>query len=158
MKILICLIVFIFSSTIYAETTNNALLAYSYTSPSAQKLLKKYEITAKALEEYSNSALKKYTIQAINPGAVYEDSEDALRIDIRSKKSNVLSIELSVRQGASINNMLERWSKKTILTIKEAQTPAAIKIDLFNSIDFLLNDLKINYNSTGYAKGKLMMD
>jgi flagellar basal body-associated protein FliL len=157
LKAIIILMIVLFTAIGCSQATEMRLHSYSYTSPSAKKLLKKYNITEKEIEDYANKETKIRSIQAINGSAVYEDSKDALRIDLRSK-NNKIYIELSVRQGVSIYNMLERWSKKKTIIIKTTNTDEELKQEILQLITLLIEDLKSNYNSSKYKKGTLMMD
>ena len=128
---------------------------YSYISPPATAVLQKYKITEAELEDFTARGLKSRGIGPIDPNRVYEGSADALRIDIR-KKTSKLVIEISVRQGGSVHNMLERWCESKLLPIKAGMQPKEMRRMLFDSILTLLDSLGSNFNSNAYKRGRMM--
>lgn|GEM_PF-6982093 len=140
-----------------AQTTSQDLRVYAYISPAAKHILNKIDSSETELIDFANSQLKRNSIFPIDPNRVYEGSEDALRIDIR-KVSAGLTIELSVRQGVSIHNMLQRWWKRQQVQVDLNSSPGNSKKILFNCITQMLGDLKKHHNSPKYLQGKMLED
>ena len=137
----------------WSQMPEQALEVYSYIAPAALADLKPG--LSRELEQYTAVELNKRRIKPVNNNAVYEGSSDAFRIDLRKNKKQLV-LELSVRQGASVNNMLERWSAKKVFNQKEYGP--ADQHRLFTAIQTLLDDLQANYHSPAYLRGHMLMD
>ena len=124
-------------------------------SSAANAVLKKARITDKELEAFADDGLRSRGIKCIESNAVYEGSADALRIDIREGPS-ALTVELSVRQGASVHNMLQRWAGRLVLAIDALPSPEAVRGALLDGIAALLDELKDHYDSPQYRRGQMM--
>lgn len=138
---------------VWSHMPEQALEVYSYIAPAALTDLKPG--VSRELEQYTAGQLKKRQIKPVNNNAVYEGSSDAFRIDLRKNKKQLV-LELSVRQGVSVNNMLERWSAKKVFTPEEYR--AADQHRLFSAIQSLLDNLQANYHSPAYLHGHMLMD
>jgi hypothetical protein len=139
----------------WSQMPEQNLEVYSYIAPAALADLKPG--LSRALEQYAAAELKKRRIMPVNNNAVYEGSSDAFRIDLRKNKKQLV-LELSVRQGASVNNMLERWSAKKVFNQEEYGPADQHKEKLLSAIQILLDQLQGNYNSPAYLRGHMLMD
>jgi hypothetical protein len=128
---------------------------YSYISPPAYELLQKAGLSGNDIESYVVRGLQQSAIMSIDDSQVYEGSEDAMRIDLR-KETKGLVINLSVRQGVSVHNMLQRWESSQTLEIDEGALPKKLHSDILNALSAMLNGLKSEYNSDAYKKGSMM--
>ncbi|MGL4603128.1 MAG: hypothetical protein ACRCU9_03190 [Iodobacter sp.] len=137
----------------WSQMPEQNLEVYSYIAPAALADLKPG--LSRELEQYAAAELKQRRIMPVNNNAVYEGSSDAFRIDLRKNKKQLV-LELSVRQGASVNNMLERWSAKKVFNKEEYGL--ADQHSLFSAIQTLLDQLQGNYNSPAYLHGHMLMD
>lgn len=137
----------------WAQMPDQNLDVYSYIAPAAQADFKPG--LSRELEQYAAAELKKRRIMPVNNNAVYEGSSDAFRIDLRKNKKQLV-LELSVRQGASVNNMLERWSAKKVFN--KGEYGPADQHSLFSAIQTLMDQLQGNYNSPAYLRGHMLMD
>ena len=141
-----------------AQLPPPALRSYAYVSESAKPILEKVGVTEQTLIDFADRELKARKIGAIDPNRVFEGSEDALRVDIR-KRSNTLVIELSVRQGVSAHNMLERWAKTERLALKTGTpAPGVSRDEVYAVITAELDDLKKSYNTAQYRRGAMLGD
>ena len=144
------------SLTAGAQLPPPALRSYAYVSESATPLLAQVGVTEKTLIEFADRELKARKIGAIDPNRVFEGSEDALRVDIR-KRSNTLVIELSVRQGVSAHNMLERWARTERLALKAGtRSPGVSRDEVYAVVTQELDDLKASYNTAQYKRGAML--
>jgi hypothetical protein len=146
---------FLIASAAVAQSNKNELRSYAYISPAAQSSLKGMGVTENELIHFVDSGLGSRSISAIDPHRVYEGSEDALRIDIR-KPSDSLIVTLSVQQGVSINNMLQRWRGRESLQFKQKTSPTLMKLELLACLSRLLDSLKSNFNSNKYLHGEML--
>jgi len=78
-----------------------------------------------------------------------------MRIDIR-KLPKGLVVELSVRQGVSVHNMLQRWVCRDLVCITPDTSTEQSKLLLLDRISVLLDQLKIHFNSPKYRKGEML--
>jgi len=138
-----------------AQATKVELQSYSYVSPSAEPVLKGMGVSENELIRFVDSGLKSRSVFAIDPSRVYKGSEDAVRIDIR-RPTHALIVTLSVQQGVSINNMLQRWRGRQSLTFKQDQSPAQCRQALLDCLNRLLDILKTNFNSDKYQRGEML--
>jgi hypothetical protein len=142
---------------IFVATAQSADVAtlevYSYISPPAATILNDFGISAAEIEDFARKGLESRAIGAIDPDQLHKGYEDAFRIDIRKKKNDLL-LELSVRQGGSIHNMLERWSNRCY--VSAGPLSDNFRRDLFISITVLLDDLKLQYTTADYRRGRMM--
>ena len=144
------------SLTAGAQLPPPALRSYAYVSESATPLLAQVGVTEKTLIEFADRELKARKIGAIDPNRVFEGSEDALRVDIR-KRANALVIELSVRQGVSVHNMLERWARTERIALKAGAPASAVSGDeVYAIISAELDALKTAYNTPQYRRGAML--
>lgn len=149
MKYIIVYFALLFAPFSFSQNSDLELRTYTYVSPSAQSIIKKMGVAEKDLENYARKGAASRQIEQKTKNVVFEGSEDAIRVDLRANAKNLI-LELSVRQGVSVNNMLERWSsKRELKSSKGAYSKAA----LFESISVLLDELKVNYNSVKYKTG-----
>lgn len=154
MRKLFVVLSLLLSTAAFGATAPATLKSYAYVSPEAQVALKRAAVTDKELIAFVDGELQRRALQGVEAGRLYEDAEDSVRIDIRAK-GKALTVELSVRQGASIHNMLERWQASRVLKI-EGKVPS--RQLLLDTLTWLLDDLQKNYNSPAYKRGKMMMD
>lgn len=135
-----------------AQLPPPALRSYAYVSEGAKPILAQAGITEQTLIEFADRELRARKIGAIDPNRVYEGSEDALRVDVR-KRANALVIELSVRQGVSVHNMLERWARTERLALKAG---APSRDEVYAVITAELDDLRTSYNGARYKRGAML--
>jgi hypothetical protein len=133
------------------------LRAYTYIAPKALKTLTQLGCSEAELVTWMNARLQERGIAALEANRLFEGSEDALRIDVRERGS-VLEIELSVRQGVSVNYMLQRWRLKQDWTFDRAQPPTQSKQGFYAALDTMFNQLKRQSSSATYLKGKILGD
>jgi hypothetical protein len=137
--------------------TSAPLRAYTYIAPKALKTLTQLGCSEAELVIWMNARLQERGIAALEANRLFEGSEDALRIDVRERGS-VLEIELSVRQGVSVNYMLQRWRLKQDWSFDRAQSQAQSKQSFYAALDSMLNQLKRQSSSAAYLKGKILGD
>lgn len=130
-----------------------SMTVYTYISPGSAKLLERQKMTQAELVSYLEQQLKQYRLYAVAPNAVFEGSSDALRLDLR-RTQDQLKIELSVRQGVSANNMLERWSQVRWVSLPEQGDDAALRRRIYLALDQLLKDLQQQYGQAAYMQGQ----
>lgn len=144
------------SFSVSAQLPPPALRSYAYVSDTAKPILAQVGITEQSLIDLADHELKARKIGAIDPNRVFDGSEDALRVDIR-KRSNTLVIELSVRQGVSVHNMLERWAKTERLALKAGATsPGVSRDEVYAVVTAELDDLQASYNTAQYKRGAML--
>lgn len=153
MKSLIFFILGLLMLPAWSQMPEQNLEVYSYIAPAALADFKPG--LSRELEQYAAAELKQRRIMPVNNNAVYEGSADAFRIDLRKNKKQLV-LELSVRQGASVNNMLERWSAKKVFN--RGEYGPADQHRLFSAIQTLLDQLQANYNSPAYLRGHMLTD
>jgi len=90
----------------------------------------------------------------IDSGRVFDGSEDAVRIDLRRAKNGIV-VNLSVRQGVSVHNMLQRWEGSEVIIIRN-KTSQQLQINLLGALDKLLVGLQKAYGSIEYKEGSMM--
>lgn len=137
------------------EPAKQDLRSYAYVSPSAALIMKEISITEGDLIQFADTGLKKRSIFAIDPGRVYESSEDALRIDVQEAKEGV-TLTLTVQQGASTHNMLQRWQMGTLVRLAPTLSPMESRKKLLAAFAQLLGNLKTRFNSDGYRRGEML--
>ncbi len=154
-KVFLVVSIFLGTCTLSSADSNQGLRCYSYISPPAAAVLEKFGISDMEIENFTRKEVNSRAILPVGANRLYEGAEDSLRIDIR-RKSHQLLIELSVRQGGSIHNMLERWSARRLLPIKNNMSSKEVSQAFFASIAALLDDLKSKYNSPEYQQGAMI--
>ena len=137
------------------ERVDQSLRSYTYASPAVASILKKARLTEADLIQFADKGLKARSIFAIDPNRVYDGSDDALRIDIR-KSGNGIALELSVRQGASVHNMLQRWRRAALVRLPPNLSATESRQKLLASLSLLLDNLKTKFNSPGYQQGEML--
>jgi len=138
-----------------AHSIDNQLHSYAYISPTAAQILKEMRVSENVLIQFVDAGLKSRSIVSIDPNRVYDGSEDALRIDIR-KPSNFLIVTLSVHQGTSIHNMLQRWRGRESLHINSSLVPVKFRNLLQNCMGRQLDELKLEINKDKYQRGEML--
>ncbi len=128
---------------------------YSYVSPPAKAVLDRFGITEGELVKFASDGLRSRKIAAIGADQLYPGSADALRVDLR-RKADQLLLEVSVRQGGSIHNMLERWSGRRLIPVEGSSSAASARKILRDSISQLLDELKAVSASPEYQAGKMI--
>lgn len=154
-KLYLVAIILISATFAAAQSQSVDMSVYSYVSPPAKEILKKAGLSEEVIESFVAEGLQKRSIRPIDSNRVYEGSEDAFRVDLR-KAANSLLINLSVRQGASVHNMLQRWERSHKLILSPSSSPEKFRSDFFSVITKLLDNLKSVYNSEAYKKGSMM--
>jgi hypothetical protein len=149
----ICLCLMSFGGIVQAATQD--MHVYSYVSPPTYELLHKAGLSENDIESCVVKGLQQSAIIPIDDSQVYAGSEDAMRIDLR-KEAKCLVINLSVRQGVSVHNMLQRWEASRTLGIDEGALSKKLRSDILDVLSAMLNELKSEYNSDAYKKGSMM--
>jgi len=154
-KIFLVVSTLIAASSVSFAGGDGGLHCYSYISPPAMTVLEHFGISEAEIVNFARREIESRSIFPIDANRIYEGSEDDLRIDIR-KKPDELVIELSVRQGGSIHNMLERWSARQFVPIQSSSSPEDARRKLFDSMSYLLDDLNSKYFSKKYRQGEMV--
>jgi len=128
---------------------------YSYLDQPARIWLMKSGMEPETVEGFVRQGLKARAIGPIDDGLLYEGSEDALRIDIR-KTGKGFILELSVRQGASAANMLQRWRASRSLPNDLGRSSESLRAELMALISTMLDALKIASATDSYRRGSML--
>ena len=131
--------------------------AYSYVSPPSTPFLRQAGLDSKALEALALEGLKTRSIEPIQDNRVFQGSEDSLRVDIR-RNGRRLVIALSVNQGLSVHNTLQRWTASRTLLVDPANIPKSLRSRIVAAISDLLDGLKAGYGSPAYREGRMLED
>ncbi len=131
------------------------LRVYSYVSRPAGEVLERFGISKAEIENYARNGLKSRSIHRTGDDQIHQGSKDALRVDIRSKKRELL-LELSVRQGGSVHNMLERWSKRHSVPAGSELAAKEFRRSLFGSVSVLLDELQSASRTPAYHEGSMI--
>jgi hypothetical protein len=143
------------AATVMAPHGKADLQVYSYISPEAQPTPNVFGLSENDLVRYVKVGLRARGIHAIDPNRVYDGSEDALRIDIRPENEGFV-VELSVRQGVTVHNMLQRWASRESLLFPHEASKNDMGKALLARIEQLLDRLKANFRSKTYRNGLMM--
>jgi len=138
-----------------AHPSDREMRVYSYLDQPARIWLIKAGMEPEAVEGFVRQGLKARAIRPIDDGLLYEGSEDALRIDIR-KTSKGFLLELSVRQGASAANMLQRWRASRFLSNDLVGSSETLRAELTALISTMLDALKIASATDSYRQGSML--
>ncbi len=128
-----------------------AMRVYAYVSPGAAQLLTRLNLNEQDLVGDLEQALKQRQLGAVAPNTVYDGATDALRLDLR-RTQQALKIELSVRQGVSAQNMLERWSQTRLVPLPGDDALLRQQIKL--ALDQMLQDLAQQHGQAAYLQGQ----
>jgi hypothetical protein len=131
------------------------LRVYSYVSPPAGEVLERFGISNAEIETYARKGLRSRSIHRTGDDRLYRGSQDSLRVDVRRKKGELL-LELSVRQGDSVHNMLERWSKRRLVPAGSALAAREFRRSLFGTVSVLLDELKSASGTPAYREGSML--
>ena len=138
-----------------AHPADSEMRVYSYLDPPAKIWLTKTGMGPEAVEKFVRQGLRARAIGPIDDDCLYEGSEDALRIDIR-KTNKGLILELSVRQGASAANMLQRWRASHPLPYDLGRSSEFLGAELTKLISTMLDALKISVATASYRQGSML--
>lgn len=138
-----------------AHPADSDMRVYSYLDPSAKIWLVKAGMDPESVEKFVRQGLRARAIRPIDDGCLYEGSEDALRIDIR-RTGKGLFLELSVRQGASAANMLQRWRAARSLPNDRGRSSESLRAELTKLISTMLDALKISFATDSYRQGSML--
>jgi len=138
-----------------AHPVDREMRVYSYLDQPARIWLIKAGTEPEAVEKFVGESLRARTLWPIDDGSLYEGSEDALRIDIR-KTSKGFLLELSVRQGASAANMLQRWRASRSLPNDLGRSSETLRAELTALISTMLDSLKIASATDSYRQGSML--
>lgn len=111
-------------------------------------------LEAPVLQEAAQQGLRKRRIEPIADNKVLDGPEDwfSIRIFPAPAETTRLTLEMSVRNGASANNQIVRWENSRMLDA------AATGQEVLAALDALLDDLAAAYNSDEYRAGKPAVD
>lgn len=135
-----------------AHPVDREMRVYSYLDQPARIWLIKAGTEPEALKGLVRQGLKSRAIRPIDDSYLYEGSEDALRIDIQ-KTGKGFILELSVRQGASAANMLQRWRASRFLSNDLGRSSESLRAELTALISTMLDALKISSATDFYRQG-----
>jgi len=138
-----------------AHPVDREMRVYSYLDQPARIWLMKSGMEPETVEGFVRQGLKARAIGPIDDGLLYEGSEDALRIDIR-KTGKGFILELSVRQGASAANMLQRWRASRSLPNDLGRSSESLRAELMALISTMLDALKIASATDSYRRGSML--
>jgi len=138
-----------------AHPVDREMRVYSYLDPPARIWLTKAGMEPGAVEQFVRQGLRVRAIGPLDDGLLYEGSEDALRIDIRKTGKGFL-LELSVRQGASAANMLQRWRASRFLSKDLGRSSESLRAELTAAISTMLDALKISSATDSYRQGSML--
>ncbi len=138
-----------------ARPVDREMRVYSYLDQPARIWLIKVGMEPEAVEKFVRQGLKARAIRPIDDGLLYEGSEDTLRINIR-KTGKGFILELSVRQGASAANMLQRWRASRSLSKDLGRSSESLRAELTALISTMLDALKISSATDSYRRGSML--
>jgi len=120
-----------------------------YVAPKVESILQSAGITEEGLKSEVKHGLAKHHITCVEANKVLEDMDDWVSLHVVPSNSadSALAIEMSVRNGVSVNYQLVRWEGKALLT-------TAQQSDVTRVIESLIEDLAANFNSPAYTFGK----
>lgn len=149
-------LVFLTAMAGFSHSVGREMRVYSYVSQPAGIWLIKAGMGPEAVERFVRQGLRARAIRPVDDGLLYEGSEDALRIDFR-KTGQGFILELSVRQGASAANMLQRWRASRFLSKDLGRSSESLRAELEALLATMLDALKIASATDSYRQGSMLI-
>jgi hypothetical protein len=121
-----------------------------YIKPEVKSLVEATGLTEKDIEEEVQSLLTRNHINCVNENRVL-DTDDWVSVGFVPSRSgsSIFAIEMSVRNGPSVNNQIIRWEGAIGLSSHEQVSNTTV----ISAIEALGQDLARSFNSPAYRTG-----
>jgi hypothetical protein len=126
-----------------------------YSDPSTADIMRSTGLTDEGVRNAVLKSVVDHHISIVAENAVFEDADDWVSVRLSADASASppdapLIIEMSVRNGPSVNNQLIRWEGRKTVRVAESSSG-----DVLGAFEALVTDLAVAYNTPAYRQGTM---